>query len=101
MPLSKGKSKKNISKNIKTEMESGKPQKQAVAIALSEACRAGAHILQLPLNQLLRLLYMIEVEAIDSMEAEEIAMIKLKKHEQELKELEDATPSFKSCNETS
>lgn len=44
MPLSKGKSKKAISKNIKTEMEHGKPQKQAVAIALSEARRAGAKI---------------------------------------------------------
>ena len=37
MPLVKGKSKKAISKNIKTEMAAGKPQKQAVAIALSKA----------------------------------------------------------------
>ena len=37
MQLKKGKSKKVISKNIRTEMRSSKPQKQAVAIAMSKA----------------------------------------------------------------
>lgn len=40
MPLKKGYGKKTISKNIKTEMASGKPQKQAVAIALDVARRS-------------------------------------------------------------
>jgi hypothetical protein len=40
MPLTKGYSKKSISKNIKAEMKSGKPQKQAVAVALNVARKA-------------------------------------------------------------
>ena len=37
MPLKSGSGKKVIGKNIKTEMEAGKSQKQSVAIALSKA----------------------------------------------------------------
>lgn len=45
MPLIKSASKKAISKNIRTEMKEGqKPQKQAVAIALNVARKAGAKI---------------------------------------------------------
>jgi hypothetical protein len=45
MPLIKGTSKSTISSNIRELMHTGKyPQKQAVAIALSEARRSGAKI---------------------------------------------------------
>ena len=37
MPLKKGKSQTVISQNIKTEMNAGRPQDQAVAIAMSKA----------------------------------------------------------------
>lgn len=44
MPLDKSGSKKSIGKNIKKEQEAGKPHKQAVAIALETARKAGANI---------------------------------------------------------
>jgi len=37
MPLIQGNSRKTVSQNIETEIAAGKPQKQAVAIALSTA----------------------------------------------------------------
>lgn len=44
MPLKKGRSKKVISENIKELMETGRPQKQAIAISLEQARKAGAKI---------------------------------------------------------
>lgn len=44
MPLSKGKSKKTIGKNIAEMEASGHPRKQSIAAALSEARASGAKI---------------------------------------------------------
>lgn len=44
MPLAKGKSKKVINQNIREMVESGHPQKQAVAAALNNARKSGAKI---------------------------------------------------------
>lgn len=40
MPLDKSGSKKSVGKNINAEMAAGRPQKQAIAIALSTQRRA-------------------------------------------------------------
>jgi hypothetical protein len=42
MPLKKGYSAKTVSSNIRREIAAGRPQKQAVAIALSTARKARA-----------------------------------------------------------
>ncbi len=40
MPLKRGSSRKAVSANIKTEMEHGRPQRQAIAIAMRVAGKA-------------------------------------------------------------
>lgn len=40
MPLAKGKSDKVVSKNVKTLIREGRPQAQAVAIAMKQAGRS-------------------------------------------------------------
>lgn len=42
MPLKSGGSRKVVSSNIKTEINAGKPQRQAVAIALNKAGKSAA-----------------------------------------------------------
>lgn len=46
MPLIKSASKKDIGENIKKEESAGKKPKQAIAIALDVARKAGANILK-------------------------------------------------------
>lgn len=43
MPFDPGKSQEAFSRNVATEIEAGKPQKQAVAIAYSERERTSSH----------------------------------------------------------
>lgn len=42
MPLKSGRSNKTVSSNVKELVSSGRPQKQAVAIAMSKAGRGNA-----------------------------------------------------------
>lgn len=48
MPLKRGSSKKVISENIKTEMKAGRPQKQAIAIAMSVASKSKMNCKNIP-----------------------------------------------------
>lgn len=44
MPLKRGKSRKTIAKNIRTEIRHGRPRKQAIAIAYRMARKSGAKL---------------------------------------------------------
>ena len=44
MPLKTGTSRKTVSSNIKTEIAAGRPQRQAVAIALATQDRSRKHM---------------------------------------------------------
>lgn len=46
MPLVKGKSQKAISRNIRTEINAGKPRNQAIAIAMSVAGKSRKPVLK-------------------------------------------------------
>ncbi|MDE2103979.1 MAG: hypothetical protein KGL39_42475 [Patescibacteria group bacterium] len=48
MPLKHGSSRQTISENIREMIQSGHPQKQAVAASLSEARKSGAKIPRKP-----------------------------------------------------
>lgn len=45
MPLKPGSSREVVSENVSREVHAGKPQRQAVAIALSEARRTGKKLM--------------------------------------------------------
>jgi hypothetical protein len=46
MPLKKGTSQKVVSENIRTEMHAGKPQRQAVAIAMNTARKSAGGVVK-------------------------------------------------------